>query len=133
MANTTMRLVNSMTKALLKSPLHGILSGGVMLITFTGRKSGKTYTTPVEYQRDGDTVIFFTQKERVWWKNLRGGAPVTLRLRGKDLTGTATPDEDLSQADLIAALKARYTRLKDDKAADFAAKMLRISVTLDAD
>ena len=31
----------------LRSPFHGMLSKGMMLITITGRKTGKTYTTPV--------------------------------------------------------------------------------------
>jgi hypothetical protein len=33
----------------LRSPLHGLLSNGMMLLTVTGRKTGKKYTTPVGY------------------------------------------------------------------------------------
>ena len=35
----------------LRSPFHGMLSNGMMLITVTGRKTGKAYTTPVGYYR----------------------------------------------------------------------------------
>ena len=76
-------------KSVLRSPLHGLVSKTVLLITFTGRKSGKTYTTPVDYSQDGDQVTIFTHAN--WWKNLRHGAPVTLRIRGRELQGLAEP------------------------------------------
>jgi deazaflavin-dependent oxidoreductase (nitroreductase family) len=53
-----------------------------ILITFIGRKSGKTYTIPVSYMRDGDTLLMISQREHTWWKNLRGGAQVALYLQG---------------------------------------------------
>ncbi len=55
-----------------------------MLITFTGRKSGRRFTTPVRYIRDGETVRCFTSAENQWWRNLRGGAEVVLRIEGQD-------------------------------------------------
>jgi deazaflavin-dependent oxidoreductase (nitroreductase family) len=72
-------------KFMLRSPMHGLVSKTVLLITFTGRKSGKPYTTPVSYSQSGDQVFIFTHGE--WWKNLRSDAPVTLRLRGADVQG----------------------------------------------
>lgn len=82
---------NRLVKLILSSPLHRPLSKGLLLITFTGRQSGKTYTTPVSYFRDGDAIILFTNRDRKWWRNLRGGAPVTLRVQGETLQGIATP------------------------------------------
>ncbi len=55
-----------------------------MLITFTGRKSGRRFTTPVRYIRDGETVRCFTSAENQWWRNLRGGVDVVLRIQGRD-------------------------------------------------
>jgi len=55
-----------------------------MLITFTGRKTRRFYTTPVRYlQRDG-AVWAFTSVQNKWWRNLKGGATVSLRIGGKD-------------------------------------------------
>ena len=54
-----------------------------MLITFTGRKSGKQFTTPVRYMQTGDTVRCFTSAENQWWRNLRSGARVSLLINGK--------------------------------------------------
>jgi len=78
---------NRMMKLILRSPLHGLVSRRTMLVTFTGRRSGKQYTTPVNYVRDGDTITLFSRRERRWWKNLRGGAPVSVRVRGQELKG----------------------------------------------
>src|SRR5512139_81759 len=82
-------VVTHAMKLVLRSPVHGMVSKTVLLITFTGRKSGKTYTTPVDYSQDGDQVTIFTHAN--WWKNLRGGTPVTLRIRGRELQGLAEP------------------------------------------
>ena len=54
-----------------------------MLITFSGRKSGKQFTTPVRYIQNDRTVRCFTSSENQWWRNLRGGADVVLHVRGK--------------------------------------------------
>ncbi len=69
---------------LLRSPLHGLCSGSLMLITFSGRRSGKKFTTPVRYIENDRTIRCFTTSDTQWWRNLRGGADVVLRVRGKD-------------------------------------------------
>ena len=39
--------LNTLMSLLLRSPFHGLVSTHLMLIRFTGRKSGKLITTPV--------------------------------------------------------------------------------------
>ena len=89
---------NSIIKWLLKSPLHCTVSKNMMLITYTGRKSGREYTTPVNYfpARDqaGEYLATTSTSERVWWRSLRGGAPVRLRLRGQELPAQAVAIEE---------------------------------------
>jgi hypothetical protein len=41
----------------LRSPLHGILSKNFLLINFTGRKSGRVFTTPVSYSQDDSAAL----------------------------------------------------------------------------
>jgi len=82
-------VVNRAMRLILCSPLHGIVSKSVLLISFAGRKSGKTYTTPVSYSQENNQVYIFTHAS--WWKNLRNGVPVKLRIRGRDLQGVADP------------------------------------------
>ena len=48
-ATTVPPFVNNAMKFVLRSPVHGMVSKFTLLITFTGCKSGKTYTTPVSY------------------------------------------------------------------------------------
>lgn len=69
---------------LLCSPLHGLISGSIMLISVTGRKSGQTYTTPVNYLSIDGALYTTSQRGRTWWRNLRGGAAVILHLRGQE-------------------------------------------------
>ncbi len=83
------RALNKVPAALLRSPLHGLMSKRFLLLTFNGRKSGKRYDIPVAYARDGDAFSMTTDSR--WWKNLRGesgvGVPVRLRVRGKEYEG----------------------------------------------
>ncbi len=103
--------VNSAMKFVLRSPAHGMVSKTVLLITFTGRKSGKTFTTPVSYSQTGDQVTIFTHS--TWWKNLGSDKPVTLRIRGRDLQGFAEPVAGDQQA-IAAGLAAHLRQVPSD-------------------
>ena len=81
------RILNPMMKGILKSPFHKAVSSQIMIITFQGAKSGKTYTTPVSYSRDDGRVYCFTHAR--WWMNFTSGAAVKLRIQGQDLDGYA--------------------------------------------
>jgi deazaflavin-dependent oxidoreductase (nitroreductase family) len=70
---------------LIRSPFHRLLSKNFMTLDFKGRKSGKSYRVPVNYTRQGELLITYSYRERTWWRNLRGGALVVLRLEGKDI------------------------------------------------
>jgi hypothetical protein len=48
-----------------------------------------------------------------WWKNLRGGAPVTLRIRGRELQGLAQPVAEDKQA-VAAGLAAHLRKVSSD-------------------
>ncbi len=78
---------NPIMTFLLRSPLHSLVSNSMMLISVTGRKSGRRVTLPVSYVRENDTLWVISSRNRQWWRNLLGGAPVTLRLAGQDITG----------------------------------------------
>ena len=86
--NLSLAIANPMMKFILQSPLHRIASSQIMLITVTGRKSGKQYTTPVNFVEiddfeDEGLLSVVSHQHRTWWRNLRGGAPVTIVLRGQ--------------------------------------------------
>jgi len=85
---------NDFMSWVLRSPLHGLLSNGMMLITVTGRKTGKKYTTPVGYYREDGYLWVITSRDRTWWKNLQGGAQVSLLLKRTPVNAVAEPDLD---------------------------------------
>jgi len=97
---------NDFVKLLLESPLH-VLMGNTMLITLTGRKTGRKITLPVSYYRDLDALWVVTSRSRMWWRNLRQGAQVHLRLDGKDVEGFA---EAVLDEKAVAAQIEQYVR-----------------------
>lgn len=91
----------------LRSPFHGMLSGGMMLVTVTGRKTSKTYTLPVEYVEEDGSLWVMSKSNRRWWRNLEGKATVGLVLRRKALQGVGRlhTDPALVQSRLAAYLR----------------------------
>ena len=92
------KFYNPLVLSLLHSPLHRLLDGQTMAITVTGRRSGKDYTLPVSYVRDGENLLVIRQKGRTWWKNLRGGAPMTVFLQGRRLQARSDAFTDMAMA-----------------------------------
>lgn len=84
-APSTMRfqgIANRIVRVLLATPLvaRGI---GQKLITVyvVGRKSGRRFTIPVAYTRDGDSMLIGTGF--AWGRNLRTAEPVEVRYLGR--------------------------------------------------
>ncbi len=88
---------NWVPAAILCSPLHRVLSGKRLVLSFTGRRSSTRYATPVNYLQRGSELLITTDSS--WWHNLDGGAPVTVRLRGRTVQATA---EAIREADVVA-------------------------------
>ena len=83
--------LNPLIVGILRSPFHALLSGGLMLLTVTGRRSGRRFTFPVGYQRHGDelTVMVSEARRKSWWRNFAEPGGVEMRVRGRDLSGEA--------------------------------------------
>ncbi len=123
-----MKAQNPFMKWLLRSPLHGVVSRMYLLITFTGRKSGTVYSTPVQYAQEGDTLYIITSEGYTWWKNLRGGAEVHVHLRGRTYPAHA---EIAAESQTIEALLAKvYPSLSAERRQRFAPGKVAILVTL---
>jgi hypothetical protein len=89
------RAANVPMRALLGLPFPTPLGGRLMLARIVGRKTGRVYRQPLSYVRDGDTLL--TPGGGKWKLNLSADRPVTLRLRGRDVTArpelVRDPDE----------------------------------------
>jgi deazaflavin-dependent oxidoreductase (nitroreductase family) len=123
-----MKTLNPYMKWLLCSRLHRVVSDTYLLLTVTGRKSGAAYTTPVQYKADGDKLYIVTSEGYTWWKNLRGGAEVQLRLRGTARRGHAVVATDAASVD--ALLRQVYPILSDAQRAAFVPGKVAVTVTL---
>jgi hypothetical protein len=80
-------LISSLVTIVLRSPWHGIRSYRLLLITFTGRKSGKEFTVPIRYVQEGETLQMIVVYP--WWKNLVEQPTVRVLLRGQMRLGVA--------------------------------------------
>jgi hypothetical protein len=83
--------LNDPIALLLKSPLRFLLDRQLMLVTVTGRKSGKTFTIPVGYQRKNDHILVLVSRAstKQWWRNYRTPWPIIVHSRGRTTQGTA--------------------------------------------
>jgi deazaflavin-dependent oxidoreductase (nitroreductase family) len=79
---------NPIMKRLLRSPLHWPWSRWFAVVEWTGRRSGRRYSTPVAYLLRGEEVWVTTGD--AWWRNLRSNPVMHVWLAGKQVVGDAT-------------------------------------------
>jgi hypothetical protein len=91
-------LINAPVAALATSPRTGwLVNRHITMLTYTGRRSGRTFSIPVAYRRSGDELIvgIAMPETKTWWRNFQDdGAPLTLRLGGEDRSGHAVATRD---------------------------------------
>jgi deazaflavin-dependent oxidoreductase (nitroreductase family) len=79
----------------------------LLLLTTTGRKTGREHTTPVVYTRDGDRLLVYASKggapdHPYWFKNLVANPRVTVEVGADSFEATATPTEGEERNRLFA-------------------------------
>jgi hypothetical protein len=84
---------NDFVALFLRTPLHVFL-GNTMLITVKGCKTGRKYSTPVGFYREGDILWVISSRDRTWWRNVKNGANVSLLLKGKTVEAFAEVEVD---------------------------------------
>jgi deazaflavin-dependent oxidoreductase (nitroreductase family) len=67
----------------------------VLLLTTTGRKSGRSWTVPVMYQTDGDRWVIIASnggnaKHPAWWLNLRSRPEASVQIGRETFLVSAT-------------------------------------------
>jgi hypothetical protein len=91
-------LFNAPIVALAASPRLGkMLRRNITLITYTGRRSGRTFSIPVAYRRRGGEIEIVPNMPdaKTWWRNFLGdGAPMSLTLDGIEHSGHAVAHRD---------------------------------------
>ncbi len=90
--------MNQLMLILLRLPVvHRVISKEILLISFTGQKSGKRYRTPVGYLKEGNKIIILTKRFRQWWHNFEQPAPVELLIEGRNYQGQAATLTDVEK------------------------------------
>ena len=100
---------------LLRHNLLGALGDEILSITVTGRKSGKSYSTPIGYLRDGETIIALSRGTN-WYKNALAAGEATLEIKGRSFKVRVEAVTDQAERERIFELYQRerarnFTRL----------------------
>ena len=75
----------------------GLVNRNITMLSYTGRRSGRKFSTPVAYRRTGDEITINANlpQTKTWWRNFLGdGGPMTLQLNGTDRAGHAVAKRD---------------------------------------
>ncbi|WP_229403426.1 nitroreductase/quinone reductase family protein [Micromonospora okii] len=87
------RVINRIALPLVSSPAFTRLTGNRMtVVTYTGRRSGRSFSIPVAYRRAGDRVSIdvMLPDQKSWWRNFtKDGGPIAVRIDGIDRAGHA--------------------------------------------
>jgi hypothetical protein len=98
-------LVNPFARKMLR--LKSMIGDEVLLLRFTGRRSGRRYEIPVGYRRIDGRIGLLTNSG--WRHNFRQGRDVEIVLRGETMRASASLlDEPLEVATIYAQLIAEH-------------------------
>lgn len=90
--------VNGVIAGLRSAPLVGpLVSRHLTVVTYTGRRSGRTFSTPVAFRQAGDTITISVDvpQRKKWWRNFTGeGGPLSMELNGVERAGHAVAAEN---------------------------------------
>ena len=97
----------------------------LLLLHVAGRRTGRVYSTPVAYHRQGDGRLLVLTSSG-WRVNLRGGpTPVLLTLLGRRVAATALLEED------PVVVAEVYQRLIEEIGLDQGGRRLGVRINVD--
>ena len=105
-----LRLANPVVRAVLGSPAHRLLSGGLLVLTYRGHRSGRTFRIPLRYATmPGDRIVALAVAAdgKLWWRSFSRPSPAMLLVRG---TERAVSGRVLQGEERRAALRAYLER-----------------------
>jgi len=101
------RIINPVTIAIAKSPLHFLISQNIVVLNFMGMKTGKDYALPVSYFEDPKGKLrCVTDRRNIWWRNLLQASNIKIVYKGKltDVLVTVEHENNKMIADQLDAL-----------------------------
>jgi deazaflavin-dependent oxidoreductase (nitroreductase family) len=106
-----MKNIQKIHRVLYAIGLGPVIGGFIVLLTTTGRKSGKKRVTPLQYEKIGDDYYLGAARglKADWVRNIQSNPQVELRVGAKHLQGTAEIITDPSRlADFIEVRLERH-------------------------
>jgi hypothetical protein len=108
-----LRLANPLVRAVLDSPMHGLLSGRLVLVEYRGRRSGRTFRIPLRYAPTGDggiAAVAVRPERKQWWRAFAPAAGATLTIRGAPVSARGEITAGDARNAALEAYLARYPR-----------------------
>jgi hypothetical protein len=97
-----LRVINPLLRAALRAPLLGSALKDFMIVTFTGRKTGRRFAVPVSaHHINGELYVLLNAG---WKHNFRDGAPAEVRYGG---SSTAMTGQLITDSAVVAELARR--------------------------
>ena len=96
LSNLFFNTLNVVMRPLLRT---GVMKGNLCILRYEGRKSGKSYETPLSYVREGETIRLLSSYNTSWWKNfVAEPRQVEVEIAGTRHAGTARATTTDSEA-----------------------------------
>ena len=105
------RIINFVMITILRSPLHGLFSGSILAMRYTGIKSGRLLTVPARYHQADDGLLqVVTSKDTKWWPNFLEPRAAEVLVGGvwQAVRMTAVPDNPNVTGPLMRAMWAAH-------------------------
>jgi deazaflavin-dependent oxidoreductase (nitroreductase family) len=109
-----MKNIQKIHRVLYAVGLGPVIGGFIVLLTTTGRKSGKKRVTPLQYEKIGADYYLGAARglNADWVRNIQSNPQVELRVGAKHLHGTAEIVADPSRfADFMEVRLERHPRM----------------------
>lgn len=109
-----MKNIQKIHRVLYAVGLGPVIGGFIILLTTTGRKSGKKRVTPLQYEKIGEDYYLGAARglNADWVRNIQSNPQVELRVGAKHVQGTAEIVTDSSRfADFMEVRLERHPRM----------------------
>lgn len=102
-------------------PVDGMHRDRLVLLTTTGRRSGREHTTPMMFHRDGERVFVIASnigapRHPDWYLNLEVDPAVTVEIGDETYPGSAVPLAGVDRERAWTELKRAYPFFADHEA-----------------
>src|SRR5262245_46297129 len=98
-----LRLANPLVRGVLGSPAHRLLSRQLLVLTYRGHRSGRSFRIPLRYVETADRAVIalaVRPERKLWWRSFVEPSAATLTVRGDRVvtTGALVEGDDRERA-----------------------------------